>query len=1195
MAVVGDAYIIVRALTDKVAGDITNGFKDVDKVSEAAGGNIGKSFSKGFGKNQKGFGEQLKAAFQGINKEAFALKDRFVSATRAGYTLQGALGTLIGGLSAVVGGLGAFGGSLLGAAGSSAVLGNALFAMIGGLVTAKLALGGVGKALGALKSGSGGVVKDTSAIDAAERALALTIESNREKLVKANNEVRDAQLALNQAIREGQEELQQLGFDAEQAALDEQGAAIALEKARETLARVQDLPPNSRARREAELAYQEADLNLRRAKDTSADLNAEQDRLAKTGVAGTAAVVKATNDLAEAEAEKARVVRDAIRDQIRAEEDLAKAKAAAAAAGAGGADPFEGLNQFQIDFVKFLQQIGPRFAAIKVAASAAFLPPLQDAITIIADGLIPTLEKGVTALGTGLGSAAVSVATALSEAKNASNLLTIFESSGRILATAGRAVGSLFGALFSILSVTAPIAERFFSFLEKKFATFDAYLKSTKGNKAMTDFFAKSSDAAAQFGGIFGNIFSGIGNIITANLGPGTGGQYLLDWLTDATKKFEDLGSTAEGKANLKEYFRGAAQNTQAVMSAIGALLSEFIKLGDMPEIKKTWDTLALGAPAMGYIMQEAVKVGPVFADLVVQITRIVAAFADASQAKAFFGAISGVAEVLADILNSKVVQGILNIIGPILGVLSAMTFMWSIVRGIMLVWSVMFGILQRQWEAFSRSLMRNVIIVVLAGIVLGLMALYKNNEKFAASVDAMFVALQTAFAPLMEIFTKVGEAIGGAFSSGSTSALDGLVNFLIMIVNTITTVINSLAASGIFEKISDVIGNVIGVIVGLFQQLVDSGIFDMILDVVMQVFGTIGTVVQQLIDSGVFTLLLDAFGQIATLLGGALVQILPILADAFMQILQAVMPLVQMLMTTLIPVIMQLITAILPLVTMLISALVPAFLKIIEAVMPFVTMLIELLMPVIVQLIEAFMPLITMLLDLLIPVLTMLLDAFMPIITMLIELLVPVITVVIGIFTEIIKIIMAVVTAIIEFLLPIVVAIITGFTNFIKFLPQIGQVFADVWNGIVNFFKGIANWLIGLVEGMVNGMIDAINNFTRPFREAIEGVVEFFGGNIEIGIIPKVSLPRLAKGGVVMPSPGGSLVNVAEAGRPERIEPLDANGMSKRDKVMIDAMRGGAGGGIKIDVHPAPGMNEEELAAKVGRELALQMRKGAI
>jgi hypothetical protein len=76
------------------------------------------------------------------------------------------------------------------------------------------------------------------------------------------------------------------------------------------------------------------------------------------------------------------------------------------------------------------------------------------------------------------------------------------------------------------------------------------------------------------------------------------------------------------------------------------------------------------------------------------------------------------------------------------------------------------------------------------------------------------------------------------------------------------------------------------------------------------------------------------------------------------------------------------------------------------------------------------------------------------------------------------------------------------------------------------------------------------------------------------------------------MPSPGGSLVNVAEAGRPEKVVPLDANGLSAGDKAVLSAVQGG--NGINITVNASPGMDVNALATEVGRKLAFQMRKGA-
>jgi hypothetical protein len=89
-------------------------------------------------------------------------------------------------------------------------------------------------------------------------------------------------------------------------------------------------------------------------------------------------------------------------------------------------------------------------------------------------------------------------------------------------------------------------------------------------------------------------------------------------------------------------------------------------------------------------------------------------------------------------------------------------------------------------------------------------------------------------------------------------------------------------------------------------------------------------------------------------------------------------------------------------------------------------------------------------------------------------------------------------------------------------------------------------------------------------------------------------NLRNMATGGTVYPRSGGTVVRVAEAGMPERVEPLDPNGLSNRDKAMIKMLAPGAGG-INIVVNPSPGMDERELAKMVSRRIGFEIRRGTI
>ena len=230
MAVVGEAYILVRAITTEIKKDIANGFEGVKGQSTKEGNAAGQAFGQSFGNKMR--------------DEATMAAKAFHQLMRRGYSMQAGIGAALASVSALVGALGALSGALVGAATSGIALVGVMVQMkVAGMV-GKMAFKGVMEAV--QKTGSEGV----------------------------------------KSLRELREEMQQLAFDAEEAALSEENAALKLESARETLARVQDLPPNNRARREAELAYKQAELAYRRARDKNNDLQEELANPKKAAAAG---------------------------------------------------------------------------------------------------------------------------------------------------------------------------------------------------------------------------------------------------------------------------------------------------------------------------------------------------------------------------------------------------------------------------------------------------------------------------------------------------------------------------------------------------------------------------------------------------------------------------------------------------------------------------------------------------------------------------------------------------------------------------------------------------------------------------------------------------------------------------------------------------------------------------------------------
>jgi hypothetical protein len=148
---------------------------------------------------------------------------------------------------------------------------------------------------------------------------------------------------------------------------------------------------------------------------------------------------------------------------------------------------------------------------------------------------------------------------------------------------------------------------------------------------------------------------------------------------------------------------------------------------------------------------------------------------------------------------------------------------------------------------------------------------------------------------------------------------------------------------------------------------------------------------------------------------------------------------------------------------------------------------------------------------------------------------------------------------------------ILTGPIQFVQ------DAFSRMKDAVINIFKAMINFVI---RGW-NGISFRIPGFKL-------GPISYDGFTLKL---PQI--PELAQGGIVQPSYGGTLARIAEAGKAERIEPLDPDGLSKRDKAMIKLLAGPAGG-INITVNPSPGMDEVELASLVSRQIAKQIRRGA-
>jgi len=100
--------------------------------------------------------------------------------------------------------------------------------------------------------------------------------------------------------------------------------------------------------------------------------------------------------------------------------------------------------------------------------------------------------------------------------------------------------------------------------------------------------------------------------------------------------------------------------------------------------------------------------------------------------------------------------------------------------------------------------------------------------------------------------------------------------------------------------------------------------------------------------------------------------------------------------------------------------------------------------------------------------------------------------------------------------------------------LDKIKQYFVDIFEGIkeivMGAIKGAINGMITFLEDGINKIIEGINSFIKTINKVLRSV-----GIGELGLIGKVSIPRLAKGGIALQE---QLAIVGDV--PEAIIPLD-------------------------------------------------------
>jgi hypothetical protein len=749
MAIVGDAYVVVRAITTSVERDIQKAFNGVDRVGEKAGKDISDGVNRGFSRSSNNFNFITPRFLASVE----SARERFTSLTRTGYALAPAL-TALGGVIGLLGtGLISLT-SIIGAAATPALitLAGAFTAAGQAAVTLRLAFSGVAKAVQAGNKASKKTVSSIKSEEAAQRNLLAAYER------------------LAEARETAIEQLQQLGFDSEDAAISEKKAALELEKARETLARVSDLPPNSRARKEAELAFAEADLNYRRAIDRNNDLKKSEAANAKLGP-----------DV-KSQVDGSKIVLEATRNVIEATE--ARDAALQGSGGDAYADALSGLSKEAQNFVKYLVSIQSEFKKLSAAAGQKLFPQLETAIDNLVKNLFPALIPLLTSTGDVLGKVAIRISEVITESENIKRLESIWKTNNKFIDNLGSAIGNLYEGFLILLKAAEPLIDAFGEFLKNTTGSWKETLKLDEATGKLSARFKTAQGILKDLGTILGNVFGGFQNLVKANVGPGSGGQIFLDYFKKISLAFKNL-QTIDGRP-LKDFFADAAKNGTVLLGLLGDIIGGFIRLADNKGLGIFLGQLRVVNGIFSDIGESLDDSLPSFGNFLIEFSTLIKTVTDSGSITIFFNTLSTALKGLNTFLKSEFGQSLLRVSAQILPLLAAFGLITKVVGffgKVLLGPIISIGKFIKEVKFLSPALRTLAIqfggpVAIIASLVAAFVLMYQKSEVFREAIGKLVSALGGAFIRAFEtIKTAVGEA--GISFSGINDVLKKVGDFI--------------------------------------------------------------------------------------------------------------------------------------------------------------------------------------------------------------------------------------------------------------------------------------------------------------------------------------------------------------------------------------------------------------------------------
>ncbi|WP_245401281.1 transglycosylase SLT domain-containing protein [Nocardia albiluteola] len=415
--------------------------------------------------------------------------------------------------------------------------------------------------IGSIAAGIHGVPAAFKAISSASADSTESVTKQRDALdavsnaeysaAQANQKLGDAYKEASRSIRDMNDQLQDQKFAVQDAALNVDEAAKALQKVQF------DPTADADTRKRALLQYQEAVQHSKEAGEKLADQAQDTAAANAKGVSGSDAVVQA------------------IHAQTVAQQELTKAQATAAAGTGGGskvADALAKLSPNAKELVADIRGLGPAWHDAQQAGQDALTSGLGPAFTHMAAVQLPNLKAGIVGIDTAVNSGLKGTLAALTTDSAKLDLHTAFDNTSLSIANASKAAAPLTDSMLKLISVGSTELPGLGLGIDQAASKFDAFIQRGAVDGSLKAKIDDGVTSLKEFGQVAEHVGSSIGSIFRA---AGDGGQ-TLESLDNVTKHMADFLKSPRGQTDLSTFFanaRGDLQKLEPVLEDLPALL----------------------------------------------------------------------------------------------------------------------------------------------------------------------------------------------------------------------------------------------------------------------------------------------------------------------------------------------------------------------------------------------------------------------------------------------------------------------------------------------------------------------------------------------------------------------------------------------------------------------------------------------